>query len=279
MPEIVNVEQAAEWDGAQGDIWVEREERQNAAFRAHTEQLFAAAAVEANDRVLDIGCGCGETTRECGRLAVDGDALGIDLSTAMLARARKRAAGEGLTNVVFQRGDAQVQAFAPATRSLAVSRFGVMFFADPVAAFTNIAGAMAPGGRVAFMVWQALDRNEWLTETRGALAVGRAVPEPPADVPGAFGLADPQRSRTILERAGFTRVEIDAVEVPFRFGADADEAWDFVQGIRIVRGLLEDIDADTEARALDALRATMQARETADGVVFDSRAWMVRGVR
>ena len=79
--------------------------------------------------------------------------------------------------------------------------------------------------------------------------------------------------------AGFTQVAIDAVEVPFRFGADADEAWDFAQGIGIVRGLLEGVDADTEARALDALRATMQARATADGVVFDSRTWMLRGVR
>ncbi len=279
MPEIANVEQAAAWDGAQGEAWVEREERQNSSFRAHTEHLFAAAAVEAGDRVLDIGCGCGETTRECARLAVDGNALGVDLSTAMLSRARMRAAEAGLTNITFERGDAQVQEFAPATRSLAVSRFGIMFFADPVAAFTNIAGAMAPGGRFAFMVWQALDRNEWLTEPLHALAVGREVPVPPADVPGPFGLADPQRTRTILEQAGFTRVGIDAVEVPFRFGADADEAWDFAQGIRIVQGLLEDVDADTGARALDALRATMRARETADGVVFDSRTWLVRGVR
>src|SRR5262245_29446502 len=128
MPEMVNVEQAAAWDGPQGDGWVAREELQNAALAAHTERLCEVAAVPSTDRVLDVGCGTGDTTRECARRAVDGHALGVDLSRAMLERARERAAEAGIANVEFAQADAQVQPFAPDAHDLVLSRFGVMFF-------------------------------------------------------------------------------------------------------------------------------------------------------
>src|SRR5215213_4432636 len=102
MPDIVNVEQAAAWDGPSGDAWVAREEFQNAALAAHTEAMLAAADVQPTDHVLDVGCGTGDTTRQAARLATDGDALGVDLSTGMLARGRERAAEERLTNVTFE---------------------------------------------------------------------------------------------------------------------------------------------------------------------------------
>ncbi len=178
MPEIVNVEMAAAWDGAQGDEWVEREEQMNSALAAHTERLFAAAAVGRDEHVLDVGCGTGETTRACAERAVGGHALGVDLSTAMLERARMRAADAGLTNVDFEHGDAQVYPFASEHFDLVVSRFGVMFFDDPVAAFVNIGRAAKPGGRLALVVWQELARNEWITVARDALAVGRDLPVP-----------------------------------------------------------------------------------------------------
>src|SRR5690349_4685022 len=106
MPEIVNVEQAAAWDGPSGDAWVAREEFQNAALVAHTEAMFAAASVQPGDHVLDVGCGTGDTTRAAARRAADGDALGVDLSRAMLDRARERATAEGIANVAFEQADA-----------------------------------------------------------------------------------------------------------------------------------------------------------------------------
>ena len=112
MPEIVNVEMAAAWDGGQGDEWVQREDQMNAALAAHTARLLAAAAVGRNELVLDVGCGTGETTRACAERAVGGRVLGVDLSTAMLERGRMRAADAGLTNIDFERGDAQVYPFA-----------------------------------------------------------------------------------------------------------------------------------------------------------------------
>jgi SAM-dependent methyltransferase len=279
MAEIVNVDQAAAWDGPEGEDWVDREERQNQAIEAHTATLLHAANVSAAEHVLDIGCGCGETTRECGRRAPEGDVLGIDLSSSMLARARERATEEGLSNVRFDRGDAQVYEFEPARFDLVVSRFGIMFFADPVAAFTNVARGVTAGGRLAFVVWQELQRNEWLTAPRAALAMGRTIPLPPTGAPGPFGLADPGQVRSILGDAGFDGVELEAVESPFWFGADPDDAFEFAREIGPVRGLLDGLDADDTARALDALRATIEAHDSDRGVVFESRTWIITAFR
>jgi SAM-dependent methyltransferase len=279
MPEIVNEEMIAAWDGAQGDEWVAREDQMNAALSAHTERLLAAASVGRDEHVLDIGCGTGETTRACAELAVDGRALGVDLSTAMLARARQQAADANLANVDFERADAQVHPFERGWADLVVSRFGVMFFDDPVAAFVNISHSMKPGARLALVVWQELPRNEWITVPRDALAMGRDLALPVAGAPGPFGLADREQARTILERAGFGQVVFDDVGVSFSLGADADEAFDIAQGIGIVKGLLDGLEGEQLARALDALRAALAAHDTGSGVALDSRIWVISAVR
>ena len=121
----------------------------DAELRRHTAHFFAAAKVGAGDRVLDIGCGTGQTTREAARAAVDGVAVGVDISEVMLEQARRISDDEELSNISFELADAQVNPFPPTSFDLCISRFGVMFFADPVAAFTNIARALRPGGRLA----------------------------------------------------------------------------------------------------------------------------------
>jgi SAM-dependent methyltransferase len=277
--QIVNVEQAAAWDGPQGDIWVAREEALNAALVAHTDVLFDAADVRASDRVLDVGCGTGHTTRECARRAVDGDALGVDLSSAMLERARERAAADGLRNVTFEQGDAQVHGFPDAGFDLVLSRFGVMFFADPGAAFANLARAAASGGRFMAIVWQAVERNPWVGLPRAALALGRELPPLPPDAPGPMGLANADRTRRILADAGWSDVELDDVVVPYRFGADVDSATTHAREVGMMRAVLEGLDDDETARAIDALHAVMAEHATPAGVVLDSRVWVVRAVR
>jgi SAM-dependent methyltransferase len=190
-----------------------------------------------------------------------------------------RATEEGLTNVEFIRADAQVHPFAAASFDLVVSRFGVMFFADPAAAFANLHRATAPGGRFAALVWQPLADNEWLRTLREAVALGGTLPDPGACTPGPFGLSDPAHTRGVMETAGFTRVEHADVDVPFWFGDDADEAVAFGREIGLIRAVLEQLDDDDTARALDALRVAMVEHESADGVVFDSRAWVVTAFR
>ena len=203
--EVVNTEQAAAWDGHEGDVWTEHADRYDRASRRIWQRFVDAELVGSADRVLDVGCGTGGPTRDVARVATDGEVTGIDLSTRMLELARERSADEGLDNVTFVRGDAQVFPFEPEQLDVAMSSFGSMFFSDPVAAFTNIGGGLRRGGTLALLAWRALQENEWLMSLRGALAVGRELPMPPPDAPTPFALADPERVRTILESAGFQR--------------------------------------------------------------------------
>ena len=141
-----------------------------AEVRPHTERFRAAAGVRPRDRVLDIGCGTGPSTRYAARAAATGSVLGVDISEPVLEYARQVSRQEGLRNVTYQQADAQVHRFRPARFDLGISEFGVMFFADPVSAFANIGRALRPGGRLALLVWQGQDSNEWSSAVRQALA-------------------------------------------------------------------------------------------------------------
>ena len=204
-----------------------------------------------------------------------GSVLGVDLSGPMLARAEQLAREDGLDNVRFERGDAQVHSFDRDAYDRAISRFGAMFFLDPVVAFTNIASALRPGGRLALLVWQSVGANEWVSAMREALAVGRDLPLPPPGAPSPFALADIDYTRGVLTEAGFTDIAFARSEAPWRVGSDADDAYGFVTGLRVIQMLLEDLDDATKIQALDNLRATMAAHQTSDGVIFGSAAWVI----
>lgn len=272
---LTNVDQAEAWDGEEGQYWVDHEEHYNAGTRPHGERLLAAMEIAADHCVLDIGCGCGESTRQAARLASAGQALGLDLSSGMLARARSRAREEGLANVRFEQGDAQVYAFEEAGFDRAISRFGVMFFEDPSAAFANIRGALRPGGRLGLLTWRELRHNPWICEQRQALAAGRTLPEPRVGAPGPFGLADARAVRRLLEGAGFVDIDLSEVREPVCLGTDVDDAFAFARGTAGVQAALEDLRPARRRHALDALRRTLARHQTAEGVRLDSSAWLV----
>lgn len=274
--DATNAAQLQAWDGDEGAYWAANADRFDRAVAAYHERLMAAAAIAPDERVLDIGCGTGQTTRDAARSATAGSALGIDLSSRMLDVARRRAADEGVENVAFVDGDAQVHAFEPASFDAAISRSGAMFFGDPVAAFANIARALRRGGRIVLVTWQPLSQNEWIREISDALSGGRTLSPPPADAPGPFALSDPARVRALLEAAGFVSVDLAAASAPMWFGSDADDAHSFVLGL--MRWMVRDVDHATRARAVDALRATMEAHTTGDGVTFAS-SWVVTALR
>ena len=218
---VANIEQAAAWDGEEGDRWTEHEERYDATVRRHGLRLRDAARISADDHVLDIGCGCGELTRVAARLTVAGMALGVDLSARMIARARERSRAEGLANTRFEQADAQVYPFEEQAFDVAISRFGAMFFGDPVGALRNIGRALRPGGRLALLSWRELGENEWLLAIRKALAVGRTLPEPPMGAPGPFGLAEADAVQCILAEAGFEAIDVEEVNEPVYLGPTA----------------------------------------------------------
>jgi SAM-dependent methyltransferase len=270
-----NEAQAAEWNGPSGAHRAKYDALINNEIRRHNERFRAVAEVGPRDHVLDIGCGTGESTRDAARAAVDGSVVGVDLSEEMLTRARGMSMAEGLDNVTFLQADAQVHDFGEADFDLAVSRFGTMFFADPAAAFTNIGRALRPGARLVIMVWQSRERNEWSTAVRDAL--GGTAPVKPG--PGAFALADPTLVVDVLEAAGFTEITAIDVHEPVCYGPDVATAYDFTIGLRSTRDVLAGLDAGATESALQRLRLMLAMHETEDGILFDSRSWIVTAVR
>jgi SAM-dependent methyltransferase len=253
----------------------------DAELRLHNQHLRAAADVQPQHQVLDIGCGAGQTTREAARAAADGSALGVDLSAPMLERARRLSDEAGLHNVTFVQADAQAHPYPPAHFDVCISRFGTMFFADPVAAFTNIGRALRPGARLVLLVWQAQDRNEWATAIHEAVTGGTAAPAAAADGPGPFSLADPAVTTGILAAAGFAEVEVTGVDEPVFYGPDVASAYDAVLRLQHAKNLLAHSGPGpgltTQAR--QRLHATVAAHDTGSGVFFGARAWLVTAVR
>ncbi|MCW0213108.1 MAG: methyltransferase domain-containing protein [Pseudonocardia sp.] len=247
----------------------------DAELRLHNDLFRAAAGVGPGDRVLDIGCGTGQSTREAARAAVTGSVLGVDLSVPMLERARRLSDGEGLTNITFEHADAQDHRFPPALFDLCISRFGTMFFADPVAAFTNIGRALRPAARLVLLVWQERDRNEWATAIRRTLTATSVTPRGP----DPFSLADPAVAEGVLAAAGFADVTFTDVHEPVYYGPDAAAAFDAVLRLWEVKDLLAGLDAAAAERARTRLRTTLAAHHTDGGVYFDSRAWIITARR
>lgn len=270
-----NIERLRAWDGDDGAYWAQRAERFDEGVAGYHGQFLAAAAIEVTANVLDIGCGSGQTTRDAARRATAGSALGVDLSSRMIELARQLADRGQLPNATFQQADAQVHPFPDQFFDVAVSRHGAMFFGDAPAAFANIARAMRPGGRLVLLSWQPLERNEWVSAFRTALAAGRELPAPSPVMPGS--LQDPDQVRQLLTSAGFADVRLRGLREPMYFGRDVDDACQFISGQ--FAGMIDDLDADTKARALDGLRASMADHQTDRGVLYDSAAWLIQARR
>jgi SAM-dependent methyltransferase len=258
---------------------VRHAERLDAELRRHNESFRASTGIRPGERVLDVGCGAGRSTCDAARAAVPGGVLGVDISEPVLTRARQRSAEEGLGNVSFQRADAETHPFDAAHFDVVISRFGTMFFADPVAAFGNIRRALRQAGRLVMMVWQSRDRNAWAIEIRRALAGDRAIPQDLSAGSQPFSLGEPATVEGILTAAGFTGVGFIEVHEPVYYGPDVAAAEQFVGALQSTRELLAGLDAAGTERALGRLRATLAAHMAGDGVWFDSRAWIVSARR
>ena len=249
----------------------------DAELHRYNEIFRPACAVGAGDHVLDIGCGTGQTTREAARQAGAGSALGVDLSAPAVEEARRLARDGGLRNVTFECADAQLHHFPEQSFDLVISRFGTMFFGDPGAAFANIGRALRPGGRLVILVWQAREHNEWAIAIDRALATGSAPAEPGA--PDAFSLADPAATTALLRAAGFVDMGCTAVRQPVYYGRDPDTALAWVRRFGNTQRALRQLDPPAAERTLDRLRETMTEHLGADGVRFDSGAWLVTARR
>jgi SAM-dependent methyltransferase len=247
----------------------------DAELQRHNEHLRRACEIQLRSRVLDIGCGTGQTTREAARTAREGSAFGVDVSATAIERARELASAEGLRNVAFARADAQVHRFPEARFDVAISRFGTMFFDDPASAFANITRALRPDSLLVMMVWQAAGRNEWDVAIRQALGEAQGSAARPFSAPDPFSLADPHRVTTLLESAGLADVTFTDISEPVYYGPDVAAALDWVSGFTCTNAALKRLDPAAAADVLRRLRKELTEHLREDGVWFDSRAWIV----
>jgi SAM-dependent methyltransferase len=269
-----NAEQARRWNGDSGRNWIAHRERHLAGHRRLVRHLFAAAAISPGERVLDVGCGCGETTIAAARTARR--ALGLDLSGPMLQVARRLAAEAGADGASFVQGDAQACPLRPGGCDVMISSFGVMFFADPAAAFASIAAALRRPGRLAFLCWQGgLDNELFAIPLRAFLA---RTPRPGPDDDSPF--ADPRRIRGLLSSAGWADVKIDAVREPAWMGSDVADVMGYVRGMRMVRNLAAGLENEALAgQALADMAEQYAARQRPDGIWVQAAACLVTARR
>jgi SAM-dependent methyltransferase len=276
----VNEAQHEYWNRDAARHWVDRQADFDEMLEEFGAAMLDAAAISSSERVLDVGCGNGATTRAAARAAAQGSALGVDLSELMLHRARELALAEGVGNVAFEAADVQTRAF-DAEFDCAISRFGVMFFDDPVAAFANIRSGLRDGGRVAFVVWQGMAANDWMLVPISALLQHIEFPAPEPDAPGPYALADPDRVRSIFADAGLREVAIDPFSTSLLVGGHGtlDHAVDFIRNSGISRGILDEQPVEVLEPALATMRAALEPHVTAEGVRLGGAAWLVTARR
>ena len=278
MTTAPNAEQIGLWNDAMGKTWAQLHERLDRQLDPIGRAAMQTAGFEAGDRVLDVGCGCGETTLEIAGRIGPGRVVGLDASAMLLEEAREAAAAKGVANASFVQGDGQVWTSADRFDVL-FSRFGVMFFEHPQAAFANLRGSLRSGGRLAFACWRKPADNLWLALPMRATA-HLLPPLPPSDPdePGPFAFADETRLAGILKGAGFTGVAIEPLDL--RTGGDSLEESVHVSlrvgqlgsALRQV-GASADLKRKVEATLRDALAPYVE-----DGVVkLPAAAWIVSG--
>jgi SAM-dependent methyltransferase len=278
-PEGPNAEQITYWNETAGPKWVALQDVLDQQIRPLGLAAMERVGIASGERVLDVGCGTGDTTVELARrVGPRGEVTGIDLSAPMLASARTRAGGIG--NVTFQPADAQTTRFAAGHFDVCFSRFGVMFFVDPVAAFANMHSALRPGGRLGFVCWQALPKNPWMQVPLAAAARHITLPPPPEPgTPGPFSLADPERVRGILERAGFTDLAFDDHRATLTIGGGQglDEVVDILlTGVGPTSAALRQAGPAVRPTVAAAVREALAPYHTPGaGVRMDGTCWLV----
>ncbi|MDE3176742.1 MAG: methyltransferase domain-containing protein [Pseudomonadota bacterium] len=271
-----NAKQSAYWNGDAGRRWTAIQESQDRLFTEITAALFAAAAPQPGEKVLDVGCGAGETTLRAASLT--GAALGVDVSEPLLARARERADETG-SPARFAHADATAYDFSDHAADLLISRFGVMFFAEPAKSFANLRRGMKPGGRLAFVCWRRPELNPWLM-TPLAAALNHLPPQPEAapDDPGPFAFCDEARVRGILEAAGFTEVSFTphAFKLDVADGEGLDSAVAKCLTLGPTSRALDGQPEATVQAVRQAVRATLAPYLKGGVVALDGAVWIVR---
>jgi ubiquinone/menaquinone biosynthesis C-methylase UbiE len=264
------------WNSTMGHSWVSQQAAISDVFTSVTSVSLDAAAAKPGEHVIDIGCGTGDTLLAFAKVVgPSGSVLGVDVSVPMLGFAKHRAAEAGLGNVTCALADATSYAFEPRWADLVYSRFGVMFFDDPIKAFTNIRSGMKAGGRLVFVCFRSMPESPWFRVPIEA-ARPHVPPQPPVDpmAPGMFSLAREERLRCILTEAGFREMALKATDVPIH-GKDTTQSMAFITQAGPLPALLENASDEQRTRATEAVRNALAANIGADGRGLHVGLWLV----
>jgi SAM-dependent methyltransferase len=277
MPEAqqANRDQATLWNETSGPVWVEMQATLDAMLQPFGTLLIEHALNDETRSVLDIGCGAGWTTFAAARrVGQSGACVGVDVSAPLIDQATKRLRDERLDNVSFVRADAQTHAFEPHRFDAVISRFGVMFFDDPVAAFANIKRAARPGGTLAFVAWRSPAENPFMTTaSRAAAPLLPDLPKPDPNAPGQFAFADGDKVRRILESSGWKSIDTRPIDVSS--SVPERELLTYVTKLGPVGLALKEVDQQTRARTIEVVHAAF-APFIRDGAArFSTACWLV----
>lgn len=270
-----NKEQIDYWNGNAGATWVSAQESMDTMLAPLTAPLIETAAAQDGERCIDVGCGCGDTSLQ---LAKTGASVwGVDISEPMLARATERATALGQSNATFSVADAASEAFS-AEHDLVFSRFGVMFFSDPVAAFSNLHSSLNATGRLCFLCWQPPGKNPWMSTAGAAIKPFMTEPETPPDprAPGPFAFADTDYLNGVLEQSGFKNIDISPLTTQMHIADDLDGAVAFQQRIGPLARALSELEGEQQERALAAARAELAKHMSDDGLNLGASCWLAQ---
>lgn len=250
----------------------------------HSEAVFPSLPVREGDRVLDVGCGFGDTAIKLARLVGPaGEVIGVDCCDAFLEIAQKEIAASGLSNISLMRGDAEI-ALPKGEYDFVFARFGTMFFANPVAGLRNMRRALKPGGRMVHIVWRRRADNPWLSMAKDVVL--QFLPEPGADAatcgPGPFSMANEEMVRGMMKTAGYDEVAFRRVDAPVLIGNDVKDAIDFQLAIGPAGEVYREAGEEAEQKLGEIEAALAEAigrqRKSADGIVMDSSSWVISAV-
>jgi SAM-dependent methyltransferase len=272
-----NAAQAEYWNASAGQRWTDHQEHQDQVLRPVSDRLIAVAAPKPGDRVIDVGCGCGATTIDfAARVSPGGEILGLDISEPMLARARGRA--QQHQAIRFELGDATVYDFQPNEADLIVSRFGVMFFADPARSFANLRRGLKPGGRLAFTCWREAKRNPFfILPLREAGKHAPPLPETDPEAPGPFAFASEARVRRVLTDAGFADLVLEPhdLELDIAIGRGLETAVRAAMTIGPTSRMLDGQSDAVRGAATADIRKALAAHARGDSVPLGAAIWIV----
>ncbi|RKI49540.1 class I SAM-dependent methyltransferase [Corallococcus sp. AB004] len=267
-------EQTKLWNGSAGHAWADNQEVLDAMFRPFEDLLAEAVVTSSARQVLDVGCGTGSTTLAVARpLGTKGRCTGIDISEPMLAAARARAEQEG-TPARFIRANAQLHAFEPASFDMIISRFGVMFFEDPVRAFANLRHAARNDAALLAIAWRSPSENPFMTTAeRAAAPLVSNIPARRPDAPGQFAFADSNRIHRILEESGWAGIDIQPIDVTCTL--PEKELVNYLTRFGLLSRVLQDADDRTRTHVIETVRAAFEPFVHGAEVRYTAACWKV----